>query len=39
MKQTVYKKEIGYYDIQKAILIKNGYAITKDTSEYSIFEK
>jgi len=38
-KQTIFKKSYQYYLIHKDKLLKNGYKITEDTKEYTIFEK
>jgi len=38
-KQTVYKESYQYYLIHKEKLLKNGYKITEDTKEYTVFEK
>jgi hypothetical protein len=38
-KQTVYKEGGQYYQIHRERLLKEGYQITQDTKEYTVFEK
>lgn len=38
-RQTVYKESMGYYQIHSERLLKDGYKITEDTPEYTVFEK
>lgn len=37
--QTIYKAASGYYKLHKEELLQNGYTITQDTEEFSIFER
>lgn len=38
-KTTVFKESMGYYQIHREQLLKDGYKITKDTRKYTVFEK
>jgi len=38
-KQTVYKGGGQYYQIHRERLLKEGYQITQDNKEYTVFEK
>ena len=37
-KQTIYKSDLGYFNIQKKELLKKGYSMTLDSDNFAVFE-